>query len=372
MHGQCNARPAVTFPSTGVKLYCLVIEARVWTTCLRLLLESGTAENRTRDLLSHKSNALTVMPPGHRYYAGSQKWRSEVSCFQHTHTHTRLTALCLGLPGWAGTRKVKPIWSLLKQETVSGSGISWAIRKPAPRSRQITTPAPHHSVFYGLDALPAAQPTASKHWRQKESANWWIDGRNWLRCIACVFSNSDDNLLKNIELFDKLSLRFNGRILFIKDVIGSQEICCWSYYGHGQKIAEVCCTSIVYGTDKKHTKVWYSAVWLCTHTDRLRQQHRHTSLPTFNSSLGMVVVISAHCSTEHSLFLAHIPLGFGSFTVAGTRVWNSLLATIRQITSYGQFRQHLKTFIQGLETAAHCDSWLLCTIQILLLTCLVV
>ena len=28
---------------------------------------------------------------------------------------------------------------------------------------RITTPAPHHSVFYRLDALPAAQPTASKH-----------------------------------------------------------------------------------------------------------------------------------------------------------------------------------------------------------------
>ena len=26
-------------------------------------------------------------------------------------------------------------------------------------------PVPHHSVFYGPDALPAAQPTASKHWR---------------------------------------------------------------------------------------------------------------------------------------------------------------------------------------------------------------
>jgi len=51
----------------------------------------------------------------------------------------------------------------LKQETVSGSGISWAICKPAPRSRQITTPVPHHSVFYRPDALPAAQPTASKH-----------------------------------------------------------------------------------------------------------------------------------------------------------------------------------------------------------------
>ena len=69
-----------------------------------------------------------------------------------------------GLPRWAGTRKVKPIWILLKQETVCGSGISWAICKSAHRSRQITTPAPHHSVFYRPDALPAAQPTASKHW----------------------------------------------------------------------------------------------------------------------------------------------------------------------------------------------------------------
>jgi len=42
----------------------------------------------------------------------------------------------------------KPIWILLKQETVSGSGISWAICKSATRSRQITMPAPHHSVFF--------------------------------------------------------------------------------------------------------------------------------------------------------------------------------------------------------------------------------
>lgn len=67
-------------------------------------------------------------------------------------------------------------------------------------------------------------------------------------------SNSDDNLLKNIELFDKLGLRFNGRVLFIKDVLGD-EICCWSFYGEGRKIAEVCCTSIVYATEKKQTKV---------------------------------------------------------------------------------------------------------------------
>ena len=97
-------------------------------------------------------------------------WSSSVIIFPlylqtTTTTHTRLTAPFPGLPGWAGTRKVKPIWILLKQETVSGSGISWDICKSAPCSRQITTPAPHHSVFYRPDALPAAQPTASKHWR---------------------------------------------------------------------------------------------------------------------------------------------------------------------------------------------------------------
>ena len=35
--------------------------------------------------------------------------------------------------------------------------------KSAPCSRQITTPVPHHSVFYRPDALPAALPTAAKH-----------------------------------------------------------------------------------------------------------------------------------------------------------------------------------------------------------------
>ena len=44
---------------------------------------------------------------------------------------------------------------------MSGSGISWAICRSAPRSRQITMPAPHHSVFYRPDALPAARPCQS-------------------------------------------------------------------------------------------------------------------------------------------------------------------------------------------------------------------
>ena len=94
-----------------------------------------------------------------------------------THTHTRLTALCPGLPGWAGTRKVKPIWILLKQETLSGSGISWAICKSASRSRQITMPAPHCSVFTGR--MPFLPPN-----QQRQSTEG-----NYLRHQYIVFLN---------------------------------------------------------------------------------------------------------------------------------------------------------------------------------------
>ena len=75
------------------------------------------------------------------------------------HTHP---ALFPELPGWAraGTRKVKPIWIWLKQETVSGSGISWGICKSAPRSRQTTMPAPHHSSFLQA-GCPSCRPANS-------------------------------------------------------------------------------------------------------------------------------------------------------------------------------------------------------------------
>ena len=58
-------------------------------------------------------------------YLSAALWNVVFLCMiSNTHTH-RLTALCPGLPGWVDTRKVKQIWILLKQETVSSSGISW-------------------------------------------------------------------------------------------------------------------------------------------------------------------------------------------------------------------------------------------------------
>ena len=121
---------------------------------------------------------------------------------QHTHTHTRLTALCPGLPGWAGTRNVKPIWILLKQETVSGIGISWAICKSARRSRQITMPAPHHSRFF-TGRMPFLAPN-----QQRQSTEG-------TRSAIISKSNSQSNLCSK-----------NCVLLFV--------ICCgmWTVFSH--------------------------------------------------------------------------------------------------------------------------------------------
>jgi len=59
-------------------------------------------------------------------------------------------------------QKGKTNLDLLEQE-MSGSGICWVIYKSALHPRQITMPTSHHSIFYRPDALPATQPTASKH-----------------------------------------------------------------------------------------------------------------------------------------------------------------------------------------------------------------
>ena len=81
----------------------------------------------------------------------------------YTHTHTRLTAFFCDYSGEPVPERENQSGFYWSKKTVSGSGISWDVCKSACRSRQITTPAPHHSVFYRPDALPAAQPPASKH-----------------------------------------------------------------------------------------------------------------------------------------------------------------------------------------------------------------
>ena len=81
--------------------------------------------------------------------------------FTYTHTHTRSTALCPGLPERASTRKVNQsgfYWSKRQWVAVISPGLIYA--SLAHRSRQKTMPATHHSVFYGA-GCPSCRPTNS-------------------------------------------------------------------------------------------------------------------------------------------------------------------------------------------------------------------
>ena len=136
----------------------------VWSVCRRSYRRWKRVRSPSHKLASAVQH-LVVSTPNQTSYVTVLTAVSS-PCYLLTHTHARthshpFNGPLPGLPGWTGTREVKPIWILLKQETVNGSGISWAICKSAPCSRQITTPAPHYSVF--IDWMPFLPPNQQRH-----------------------------------------------------------------------------------------------------------------------------------------------------------------------------------------------------------------
>ena len=78
-------------------------------------------------------------------------------------THERMTALYVLNTYWSkvmsfSSSRLLGILMSYKQHVFP------ICHSKALKQRQITTPAPHYSVFYRPDALPAVQPE-SKHWR---------------------------------------------------------------------------------------------------------------------------------------------------------------------------------------------------------------
>jgi len=73
-------------------------------------------------------------------------------CCCYYYYYTRLTASFPGQPGRAGTRKANQS-GLKRGKRWWGFGMQWHqvdhMQKSAPRSRQITTPTCHHSIFTG-------------------------------------------------------------------------------------------------------------------------------------------------------------------------------------------------------------------------------
>jgi len=86
----------------------------------------------------------------------------ELKDHHHTH-HNRFTALFPGPPGWAGAKREL---------------LDFMVQGKINRGRHTDHPVGHHSIrtnqcppppsphFYRPDALPAAQLTVSKHWKQ--------------------------------------------------------------------------------------------------------------------------------------------------------------------------------------------------------------
>jgi len=89
-----------------------------------------------------------------------------------THTHTRLTALFPGLTRLAGTRKAKPIWILLKQETVNGSGISWGHMQVC-----ISLQTDNHSSTPPLKFFPGRTPFLPPN-QQRQSTESHVSSAN--------------------------------------------------------------------------------------------------------------------------------------------------------------------------------------------------
>ena len=78
-----------------------------------------------------------------------------------SHSHTCLTALFPGLPGWAGTRKVKSIW--IFTEAIDSE---WQWHQLGHMQVCTSLQTDYHAstpplCFYRPDVLPAAQPTVS-------------------------------------------------------------------------------------------------------------------------------------------------------------------------------------------------------------------
>jgi len=96
----------------------------------------------------------------------------------HTHTHPCNRPLS-GNTRVSRYQKGKPIWILLKQETVTGNGISWAICKSALCSRQLPCQHPITQFFKGW-ILEVHQLSADNQYRP-------IDNR-----ILC-FSKQNNN-----------------------------------------------------------------------------------------------------------------------------------------------------------------------------------
>jgi len=100
-----------------------------------------------------------------------KQWKEFIHCYissyreGHNHYHYRFMALFLGPPGWAGARR-ELLDFMVQGKIDRGRHTDHPAGRHFIRTNQCPLPPSLH-IFHGPDALPDAQPTASKHWRQR-------------------------------------------------------------------------------------------------------------------------------------------------------------------------------------------------------------
>ena len=143
-----NTRLAATRPArTTHDSHCSRVQQR------------GTAAQFTANKPETKPHELTAY-----YY-----WFSHTHTHRHTHTHTHTHTHPFNGPLSGTTRVSRYQKGKTNLDFTEARDSEWQWQQLGNMQvctslyRQITTPVPHHSVFYRPHALPAAQPTASKH-----------------------------------------------------------------------------------------------------------------------------------------------------------------------------------------------------------------
>jgi len=109
----------------------------------------------------------------------------ESVCVSVSGHHNHFTALFPGPLGWAGARR--EFWILWCKGRSTEADIP-TIRLGAIPSGLTNAHLHHLRIFYRPDALPAAQPTVSKHCRQLAHSDYGEDARVLLNGVTCTVS----------------------------------------------------------------------------------------------------------------------------------------------------------------------------------------
>jgi len=173
--------------------------------CISLIyIDRYTASNNSQ--LFHSSGGLLHIDWLHTItvtlacmHSGTQSAYRHAT-ISHAHTHTTVFP---GPPRWAGARR---------------EFLDFMVQGKINRGRHTDHPAGRHSIrtnqcrpppspiFYRPDALPAAQPMVSKHWRQLEqTCNYFINNISALLCLVSC-------RLKGLKLMKLMLLKLNASL----------------------------------------------------------------------------------------------------------------------------------------------------------------